>query len=305
MKALTSCRSSFGRCFSKLNENSEFTATDVDAAANAAPDAAADTEVEVHILNLTGLLCTIDAKRSWSARALKASIAEATGVPQSEQRLLLGTSSLQDSYRLSDILPGETHVAELTLLRVAKSRARTGTHSLLNCAPPEDFRDATKVLAAVCHCGYDLNMCPMFQSDRKIVLAAVEANGMALQYAAKSLQADKEIVLAAVTRDAFALKYADKSMKADREVVLAALTGSGGHRDALRLSAEELKSDRDVALAAVSTHGYALEYVSADLQADRQIVLAAVRQAGTSVLKYADASLAMAIRQEYASGALH
>jgi hypothetical protein len=41
--------------------------------------------------------------------------------------------------------------------------------------------------------------------NKKIVLAAVYQNGMALQYAPEELQNDKEVVMAAVRQNGFAL----------------------------------------------------------------------------------------------------
>lgn len=245
-------------------------------------------EVEIHINNITGLFCTVAAKRSWTISVVKASIQDMTGLPRDEQRLLQGTDALKDTDCVEFLLPtNPIEALELTLIRVGKIKARTGCTSILGCANVDTLADRDKVLAAVQHCGYDLQYVPLFKNDREIVLAAVEANGMALNYAAPALQADKDVVLAAVTRDAFALNFAAKALAADREVVLAALQGTGSHRDALRLAAQELRSDRDIVLAAVASHGYALEYAAESLRADRQIVAVAVKQAGHGVLKYA------------------
>jgi len=258
------------------------------------------SDVEIDINSITGSLCTVVAKRSWTISAVKASVAVTMGVPHYEQRLLAGTSVLQDTDCLSTVLPDMGQAVELTLVRIQKPKARHGCTSVLSNASEKTLRDPDRVLAAVQQCGYDLQWAPKFKSDKKIVLAAVEANGMALMYAAPALQADRDVVLAAVTRDAFALKFAAKSLAADRQVVLAALQCTGSHRDALRLAAEELRSDRDIVLAAVANHGYALEYAADPLRADRQILEVAVKQAGHRVLKYADAEVAATMHQDFA-----
>ena len=54
-----------------------------------------------------------------------------------------------------------------------------------------------------------------------MVLATVQQDGFALEYASAELRADREVVLAAVQQDGFALGYASAELRADREVVLA------------------------------------------------------------------------------------
>jgi hypothetical protein len=88
------------------------------------------------------------------------------------------------------------------------------------------------------------------------MLAAVQQDGRALEYASADLRADREIVLAAVQENGYALEYASADLRADREIVL----------------------------AAVQQDGYVLQYVSDDLRADRDIVLAAVQQKGRVLL---------------------
>ncbi len=58
-----------------------------------------------------------------------------------------------------------------------------------------------------------------FKADRKIVLAAVKQDGLALEHAAKSLKADREVVLAAVKQDGYVLwKFASKDLQQDEEL---------------------------------------------------------------------------------------
>ena len=54
------------------------------------------------------------------------------------------------------------------------------------------------------------------QNDRDIVLAAVEQDGAALEYASEKLKADKDIVLTAVLSRADALEFASDELQSDQ-----------------------------------------------------------------------------------------
>ena len=129
---------------------------------------------------------------------------------------------------------------------------------------------------------------PELQADREVALAAVQQRGWALECASEELRADREVALAAVRQDGWALRYASEELQADREVVLVAVQQDG--RAALMYASEELRADREVALAAVQQDGLALKHASAELQADREVALAAVRQDGLA-LKHASEEL--------------
>ena len=124
-------------------------------------------------------------------------------------------------------------------------------------------------------------------ANKHIVLAAVQKNGSALEYASDEFKADKEIVLAAVQNNGYALRYASDELKADQEIVLAAVQNDGSP---LKYASDELKADKEFVLAAVQTNGYALEYASDEFKADQEIVLTAVQTNG-SVLEYASDEL--------------
>ena len=74
-------------------------------------------------------------------------------------------------------------------------------------------------------------------------LAAVKADGMALEYASPELRADREVVLAAVQQYGLVLTYASKELRADREVVLAAVRQDGR---AIYSASPELRADREL-----------------------------------------------------------
>lgn len=57
-----------------------------------------------------------------------------------------------------------------------------------------------------------------FRGDREVVLAAVKADGSALECATTNLRHDLEVVHAAVNSDWEALRFADDSLRDDKEV---------------------------------------------------------------------------------------
>ncbi len=126
-----------------------------------------------------------------------------------------------------------------------------------------------------------------FKKDREIVLAAVQQNGWALQFADESLKKDRAIVLAAVKQYSWALRYADETLQKDREIVLAAVKQIG---DTLQLAHETLKKDREIVLAAVKQNGVALQYADESFKKDREVVSAAIQQDGRA-LRYVDENL--------------
>merc|ERR1712070_809665 len=77
------------------------------------------------------------------------------------------------------------------------------------------------------------------RSSREMALAAVEKDGMALQFLPKEIQADREVALTATGQEGRALKYASKEVQADvenqaRQVksILQSITGHARQADA-------------------------------------------------------------------------
>ena len=110
------------------------------------------------------------------------------------------------------------------------------------------------------------------------MLAAVQQNGSALEYASKLNQADGfplhqdlELLRAAVQNDGNALQYASDELKQDRGLVLAAVAQSGS---ALQHAPDYLRKDCQVVLTAMKQDGGALADVSPDL-IDKDFALAA------------------------------
>lgn len=73
--------------------------------------------LELRINCLDGFLCTVNANRTWTVSAVKASIELTTGIPRQAQRLLLGSKSLCDAEALHQVAAGAPQPSELTLVR--------------------------------------------------------------------------------------------------------------------------------------------------------------------------------------------
>jgi hypothetical protein len=111
------------------------------------------------------------------------------------------------------------------------------------------------------------------------MMAAVQNQGKALQFASPELRRDKELVMVAV-QHGFALKYAAPILCADKEVVMAAVKHLSIE---LQYALVELRRDKEVVMAAVQ-QGEALQFASPEMQADKEVVLAAIRKTPHSIL---------------------
>ena len=128
----------------------------------------------------------------------------------------------------------------------------------------------------------------------EVVMAAVEENGLSLEFADYELIRDEPIVSAAVLQNGLALQFAASEMKEIRALALKAVKQNGM---ALRYCHQELRDARMVVLAAVTQNGHALRFASRKMQADEEVVLAAVGQCGGHALEYAAANHEDAFRE--------
>ena len=113
-------------------------------------------------------------------------------------------------------------------------------------------------------------------SSRLGVVAAMRNYGMALEFVPGWAMMDKDIVLAAVQQNGLALEFV-WCFQQDREVALAAV-----RQDVLALEQGMFVKDKEIVLAAVQQNGLALQFAG-DFVNDKEIVLAAVRQEGSSL----------------------
>ena len=125
------------------------------------------------------------------------------------------------------------------------------------------------------------------QNNKKVVLKAVQENGLALEFASPFLQGDKVVALEAVNNHGMSLQFASTSLQNDKEIVLAALKNNSR---AYKYASESLRNNKEVFIEAVKDTGSALEFASAVLRNNKELVLLAVKQFG-GFLEFASSSL--------------
>jgi thiol-disulfide isomerase/thioredoxin len=86
--------------------------------------------------------------------------------------------------------------------------------------------------------------------SKEVVMAAVQKNGLALQYASDEMKNDKDVVTAAVQQNGLALEFASEKLKNDTDVVTAAVQQDGR---AFRHASVRLKNDTKVMKAALAS----------------------------------------------------
>jgi len=106
-----------------------------------------------------------------------------------------------------------------------------------------------------------------------VVLAAVQNEFSALQFASEELKNNKDIVLAAVGKDARAFWYASENMRNSKAVVMVAVQKQP---EAPFFASDKFNYDKDVVLAAVQNDGLLLRDASPRLQNDKEVVMAAI-----------------------------
>eukprot|EP00928_Gymnodinium_smaydae_P056324 TRINITY_DN39720_c0_g1_i1.p1 TRINITY_DN39720_c0_g1~~TRINITY_DN39720_c0_g1_i1.p1 ORF type:complete len:544 (-),score=132.02 TRINITY_DN39720_c0_g1_i1:17-1648(-) len=272
-------------------------------------------ELALRIQDLSGLVCSIVARASWTADDVKDAVAEAAGIPSAEQRLILlgaegtelqgsrplgsfraladaradgylvgGDSSSTSRFRESGFSSDRADEEwEILLARRSPEQmewlrlVQTGDVQL-SSAPLAILGDAEVMLAAIDPSSGSAmqHASESLRNDREFVLRAVAKNGDALQFAAQEFWSDRAVLLSAVRTSASALALAPTSLQADREVVMAAVRAYRDGADALSWASPALRADREVVRQALRCSGKALRFVSDSLRADRELVLLAI-----------------------------
>jgi hypothetical protein len=132
--------------------------------------------------------------------------------------------------------------------------------------------DRLVVLHAIANGNSVLPHFPYDIDDRVIVLAAVEQDGLSLEFASSGLKMDRVVVTAAVKQNGLALEFAP-DLNGDREIVRLAVAQ---YWRALRYASPNLRQDKDIAIFAIGVHGCAMEYIASELRADKHVVLSAL-----------------------------
>jgi hypothetical protein len=203
-------------------------------------------------------------------------------------KFVLDTEILDDNRKLNEVFKGDELKGEVPIYAIRRSQEITDCLKDINkltltgssikklsltFSPLEKCTTREEILEK--KIGFDIKKdTPILaSSDKDIVLAVVQKDGMALQYASEDLRKDRDVVLAAVTQNGLAFRQASIELKADREIFLAAMQQNGL---ALRYAPDHFKAVKDIVLAAVQQNGEALKFATDDLRKDREIVLAAV-----------------------------
>ena len=126
------------------------------------------------------------------------------------------------------------HLDEKTTTHIFIDRQVMGDSTLAQVATSEDLRD-----------------------DYEGVLAAVQQNGLALEFASAELQDDTDAVLAAVRQSGLALQWASDDLQGDLDVVISAVSQDGV---VLLWLSDELRGNAEVRRAVEGGH-YILEHV--------------------------------------------
>lgn len=131
----------------------------------------------------------------------------------------------------------------------------------------------------------------LWNSDRDIMLAAVNLFGAVLQHASDELRCDSKVVLDSVRAtqcEGFeALQFANETLRASREIVKAAVENRAA---SLQYASRALRADRDIVKAAVQRSADALQYASHALRVDRSFLLS-VLEHNTHVLRFVPPAL--------------
>lgn len=155
---------------------------------------------------------------------------------------------------------------------------------------PEALRYASinQQRAAVQHNGLDLEYVHDTQKYNPVtVRLAVQQNGLALEYAHDTQKNDPFTVSIAVKQNGLALKHASDFLKSDPGIVYEAVRQDGL---ALKYAHFTLQDDPVIVWNAITQNGFALRFASKVLQKASRIVEAAVLQEGLA-LQFADPAL--------------
>ena len=126
---------------------------------------------------------------------------------------------------------------------------------------------------------------PRSNSNREAVLAAVQKDGLSLEFAAEELQGDVEIVLAAVKQSqGAALEYAAGALRNDEAFMLRAIYADPS---AVKYASEQLKESKAIVMAAVTHFGFLVQHAAEPLKTDPEIVLAARKQTTSNPREWA------------------
>lgn len=227
------------------------------------------------------LVCKVEIDDTSSVDAVKREIQRLEGTPMQLQRLLFRNRQLRDSDVVRRVLPRGGSSRAITLVRVcpaSKELLQDLASGVLELDDIEEELRAQRevVLAAVQVDGHALQFAvETLKHDLEVVLAAVSENGLSLRHAALSMRSDRKVALAAAKRHGLSIQYMSDDLRSDVEIATAAIEKDPR---ALQFVADTLRGSRSFMLSTLKSNGRALAYASDDLREDKDIVLTAVRE---------------------------
>jgi hypothetical protein len=108
------------------------------------------------------------------------------------------------------------------ILRAIAERCPWNMEYIITLKLPDEFLREL-VIIAVDKQGTLLEIFGKFKNDKEVVLAAVQDDGMSLQYASPNLKNDYDVVMAAVKNNGMSLQHASPNLKDNYGIVLAAV----------------------------------------------------------------------------------
>lgn len=251
------------------------------------PTSSVPQPVTLHISDVSGHICSIEADRCWHISELKVKLEAKAAVDPERQRLLCDGKDLDNGMPMTKLPAGNS----VQLLLVACLDRYFQRDLFL-----KELQDSWRALQYAA---------PKLRADRALVKLAMEQDPRALQYAATELRSDPELVAAVLERDGLALENMGAEIRGDAFLVSIAVRQNWRalrfcapylRKDpnviricllqdvaALEFAAEDLLRDRKFALSAVWLQGGALKYLHSSLRQDREVVLQAARKEPSAV----------------------
>lgn len=224
--------------------------------------------MELKIFTRDGrFLCTVVAEENWRPLDVKEGVRTLTGITVIEQRLYG---------------PEGRELPEKEFLRKVFVEAVDKAQDVVDITLERRPRLQAQWLEKVQEHGLQLRLAPReVRTDRVVVMAAVEKNWRAFEFASEELKLDREVALAAALQNHKAVAHVPKRLWDDRSFVLEMVKKDWSY---IKSADDDILNDREVMFTAVGQDWHALEFASEELRGDRDLVLLAIRQGGPEVM---------------------
>ncbi|STX88377.1 DUF4116 domain-containing protein [Legionella feeleii] len=131
------------------------------------------------------------------------------------------------------------------------------------------LEDKDCILAALINNPHVLRLLPdHIKNDEKLILAVVQHNGLALQYASEGMRRNEQVVRAALINNAMALKFVLDPLTNKIDIVLLAVQQNGL---ALQYT-PKFNANKEVVMAALAQDAGAFEFINDALKNDQDLI---------------------------------